>query len=311
MQLCEGLTCSVNSLDRYSFQFLQFRHPRSRLGFWLVSISFHFLSNTSSFSWSINNFQISVISLRARILSLNISFDKFFSGHNGPWLPGKFIIIHPCSLRRSPFVYCTLPCSALEVCTYSSDLISGSMIAFLSQYSNFSTPLIAGLRAIAVIIGIGATFLSPPLIRYIGPIRSGIWFLSWQTILLIPVVIATFLPLSHTLQGALLVTFVSISRLGLWGFDLSEQYLVQQEIDATSRGEFSTTEAALQNTFDLLQFISTIIFARPEIFKWPVLMSCVSVGVALGVYALFVRKRRGHLVHIYEKILDREGCMRQ
>ena len=185
------------------------------------------------------------------------------------------------------------------------------MIAFLSQYSNFSTPLIAGLRAIAVIIGIAATFLSPPLIRYIGPIRSGIWFLSWQTILLIPVVIATFLPLSRTLQGALLVTFVSISRLGLWGFDLSEQFLVQQEIDATIRGEFSTTEAALQNTFDLGQFMSTIIFARPEMFKWPVLMSCVSVGVALGVYALFVRKRRGHLVHIYEKILDREGCMRQ
>ena len=86
---------------------------------------------------------------------------------------------------------------------------------------------------------------------------------------------------------------------------------MQQEIEATMRGEFSTTEAALQNMFDLLQFMSTIIFARPEMFKWPVLMSCISVGVALGVYSLFVRKRRGHLVHIYEKILDRDGCMRQ
>jgi iron-regulated transporter 1 len=190
-------------------------------------------------------------------------------------------------------------------------LTSGSMIAFLSQYSNFSTPLIAGLRAIAVIIGILATFLSPPLIRYIGPIRSGIWFLSWQTILLIPVIIGMFLPLSRTLQGGLLVGFVSLSRLGLWGFDLSEQYLVQEEIDSSMRGEFSTTEAALQNMFDLLQFMSTIIFSRPEMFKWPVLMSCISVGIGLCVYALFVRKRRGHLIHIYEKILDREGCLRQ
>ena len=102
------------------------------------------------------------------------------------------------------------------------------MIAFLSQYSDFSTPLIAGLRAIAVIIGIVATFLSPPVIRWIGSVRSGIWFLSWQTIFLSPVLVTIFLPLSKKLQGGLLVGFVSISRLGLWGFDLSEQFLVQQ-----------------------------------------------------------------------------------
>jgi hypothetical protein len=104
----------------------------------------------------------------------------------------------------------------------------GSMIAFLSQYAGFSTPLIAGLRVVAVIVGVTATFLSSPLIRRIGAVRSGIWFLSWQTIFLLPIPITMFLPLSRTLQGGLLVGFVSISRLGLWGFDLSEQYLVQQ-----------------------------------------------------------------------------------
>jgi len=104
----------------------------------------------------------------------------------------------------------------------------GSMIAFLSQYSDFSTPLIAGLRAIAVVVGIAATFLSPPVIRCIGPVRSGIWFLSWQTIFLSAVPIILFLSLSKRLQGGFLVGFVSISRFGLWGFDLSEQYLVQQ-----------------------------------------------------------------------------------
>ena len=102
------------------------------------------------------------------------------------------------------------------------------MITFLSQYTEFSTPLIAGLRATAVIIGIIATFLSPPLVRKIGPVRAGIWFLSWQTIFLSPVPIVMFLSLNKSLQGGVLVAFVSISRLGLWGFDLSEQYLVQQ-----------------------------------------------------------------------------------
>lgn len=109
-------------------------------------------------------------------------------------------------------------------------LTLGAMIAYLSQYSGFSTPLIAGLRAIAVVVGITATFLSPPLINRIGSIRSGIWFLSWQTIFLFPVSVILFLPLNTRLQGALLVGLVSLSRLGLWGFDLSEQYLVQQVV---------------------------------------------------------------------------------
>ena len=122
----------------------------------------------------------------------------------------------------------TLLFSISEVLSFPISANQGSMIAFLSQYSGFSTPLIAGLRAIAVIVGIAATFLSPPLIRRIGSERAGIWFLSWQTIFLVPVVVAMFLPLSPRLQGAVLVGFVSISRLGLWGFDLSEQFLVQQ-----------------------------------------------------------------------------------
>ena len=62
--------------------------------------------------------------------------------------------------------------------------------------------------------------------------------------------------------------------------------------------------------FDVLQYMSTIIFSKPQMFKFPVLMSCVSVAVALCVYASFVRKRRGHLVHIYEKLIDREGNSR-
>jgi len=72
------------------------------------------------------------------------------------------------------------------------------------------------------------------------------------------------------------------------------------------RAEFSTTETALQSLFDVLQYMSTIVFSKPQMFKVPVLMSCVAVGVGLCVYASFVRKRRGHLVHIYEKLVDRQ-----
>ena len=80
-----------------------------------------------------------------------------------------------------------------------------------------------------------------------------------------------------------------------------------QEIEASIRGEFSTTEVALQSLFDVLQYTSTIIFSEPYMFKYPVLISCVAVAAALVVYASFVRKRRGHLIHLYEKIWDREN----
>lgn len=171
------------------------------------------------------------------------------------------------------------------------------MIAFLSQYSGFSTPLIAGLRAIAVIVGLAATFAAPRLIHVVGPVRAGLWSLSWQTVILAPAVVALFIPVSPAIQGSLLVGFVFISRLGLRGFDLCEQLLVQQvqppltffyvkEIQASIREEFSTTELALQSVFDLCQYLSTIIFSTLDMFRIPVTMSFVSVASAGGLYHL-------------------------
>jgi solute carrier family 40 (iron-regulated transporter), member 1 len=40
-----------------------------------------------------------------------------------------------------------------------------------------------------------------------------------------------------------------------------------------------------------------MIFARPEQFHYPVLVSSVAVLTAGGLYALFARRRRGHLLH--------------
>jgi solute carrier family 40 (iron-regulated transporter), member 1 len=129
-------------------------------------------------------------------------------------------IYYQSPLFLASFALCTLYFTVLS--------FGGSMIAFLSQYSGFSTPLIAGLRAIAVIVGLVATFAAPRLIRVIGPVRAGLWSLSWQTVILAPAVVALFIPVSPAMQGGLLVGFVSVSRLGLWGFDLCEQLLVQQ-----------------------------------------------------------------------------------
>lgn len=47
----------------------------------------------------------------------------------------------------------------------------------------------------------------------------------------------------------------------------------------------------------MLSFASTIVFAKPEQFKYPATISSGAVLLAGLLYAVFVRSRRGHLLH--------------
>lgn len=48
----------------------------------------------------------------------------------------------------------------------------------------------------------------------------------------------------------------------------------------------------------MLSYASTIVFFRPEQFKWPSLISVGAVALASAAYALYVHQRRGHLLHL-------------
>ena len=56
-------------------------------------------------------------------------------------------------------------------------------------------------------------------------------------------------------------------------------------------------EASIQNTFELGSYAMTVMFAKPAEFKYPVVVSAVAVSLAAGLFAGFVRRRRGHIVH--------------
>jgi iron-regulated transporter 1 len=55
---------------------------------------------------------------------------------------------------------------------------------------------------------------------------------------------------------------------------------------------------AWQNAFELVSYASTVIFFHPEQFKWPALISVIAVTTASSAYTLYVRLRRGHLIHL-------------
>lgn len=177
---------------------------------------------------------------------------------------------------------------------------SGQMVTYLLAVG-FTSTQVAIARTISVGVEITATWLAPWTMNRIGAVRSGIWFLSSQMLCLAAGATSFSILPSATWAAVGLVCGTILSRVGLWGFDLSAQVIVQEEVEADNRGSFAAIEASLQNVFELCSFAATIIFSRPEQFRWPVYVSCGAVYVAGVLYAWFVRHRRGHLIHFCER----------
>ncbi|BCS19326.1 putative iron-regulated transporter [Aspergillus puulaauensis] len=172
-----------------------------------------------------------------------------------------------------------------------------TMVTFL-LHSGFSSLQVSGMRIGAVLAEISGTWVAPFLMDRIGPIRSGLWFLNWQFCTLAAAVAAfAFASDSPQLVAVSLIVGVALSRLGLWGFDLSVQFLVQENIDSGKRARFSATEMALQSMFEMISFATTIVFEDPDQFKYPVYISYGAIGVAAVCFAAYVRRERGHLIH--------------
>lgn len=176
----------------------------------------------------------------------------------------------------------------------------GQMVTYLLS-AGYSSLQIGIARTFGVIFEVLATWVAPWLIRRIGAIRAGLWMSSWQVAML-AVGVSVFwmfdMKSDSLIAASGLVGGTVLSRLGLRGFDLCVQLIVQEEVEAENRGVFSSVEAAWQSAFELLAYTSTIVFSRPEQFKWPSLISSIAVASASGAYAVFVYLRRGHLLHL-------------
>jgi len=176
------------------------------------------------------------------------------------------------------------------------------MITFLLGvgYSSF---YVGVARTVSTIFELSATWIAPKVQGRIGAVRGGIWFLTWQMLWLAGGLSWFFasgasLPGHRIFAASGLVGSVIRCRVGLWGFDLCAQSIVQEEVNEQSRGAFSAVEASFQNLFELLSYLTTIVFSRTNQFQWPTVISVTAVYVAGGTYAVYVRRRRGHLVHL-------------
>jgi len=146
----------------------------------------------------------------------------------------------------------------------------------------------------------------------VGLFRLGLWGLSWQVINLVPVILSLWSMASGNtsiITSITLFFFLSSSRLGLWIYDLTTQQLTQTMTNPSQRSSFAGAENSFVSMFELLQNIAIIIFSRPEQFKWIAAMSFMAVTTSTVMYAAWVWKMRGHLVH-WDTIIKSCECIK-
>lgn len=197
--------------------------------------------------------------------------------------------------------------------SFSLSILYLTVLSFASQMTTFLLNIgytsvhVSIMRLVSVFLELSATCAAPWLMSKIGAIRAGLWFINEQ-LLAIAVAIGLFFNFSSQpkLAGGALVLGVCLSRLGLWGFDLSVQFLVQEDAPEATRGSFSAIEMSLQNLFEVVSFAMTMVFNQPEQFKVPICLSGCAVAISAACFAGFVRQKRGHLLHT-DKCLRRMG----
>lgn len=235
--------------------------------------------------------------------------------------PFSFYFSHPMALASF-----SLSLLYLTVLSFGAQLVS-----FLLFCGSTSVE-VGLLRTFSVLCELSATFIAPFAMRKVGPKVSGSLFVSWQALCLLtglliawpilnwnpengPLVylykfldLQGYIPSSSVASSTspkfdfgsfapktLLFVFVfsiAFSRIGLWGFDLSVQVLIQEGVSPTHQARFSSTEAACQSFFELLSFVQTLIWNTPQQFRWPALLSVVLTITAALVFYLFLGKSK-------------------
>jgi len=94
-----------------------------------------------------------------------------------------------------------------------------------------------------------------------------------------------------------LFSFLSLSRLGLWAFDLCVQELDQILVPAGQQAAFAGTESAFASLFELGQWVLVALLSSPDDFVWVAALSLAAVALSAVMYAGWHLRLRGHLVH--------------
>jgi solute carrier family 40 (iron-regulated transporter), member 1 len=105
---------------------------------------------------------------------------------------------------------------------------AGQMVTYLLS-AGYNATQVGLARTMSVFFEILATWLAPWLIGKLGPIRAGLWLASWQIVSLVAGIAVFWAFLNRPIISASgLVCGTILSRVGLRGFDLCTQIIIQE-----------------------------------------------------------------------------------
>ena len=125
-----------------------------------------------------------------------------------------------------------IPSFALSLLYMTVLAFSGQMLTYL-LVSGINLWQVGLIRAVSTVFELSATWVAPRLMKRIGVIRTGLWSISWQMTWLaggtswLLYFYGSAYPSTDLRVAAGLAAAVAFSRVGLWGFDLSAQNIVQ------------------------------------------------------------------------------------
>ena len=105
---------------------------------------------------------------------------------------------------------------------------AGQMVTYL-LLAGYSAIHVGIARTLSVAFEVLATWVAPWLMSKIGPVRAGLWLSSWQVIMLIAGIAVFWVFFNKPIISASgIVGGTILSRVGLRGFDLCTQIIVQE-----------------------------------------------------------------------------------
>lgn len=120
-----------------------------------------------------------------------------------------------------------LPSMALCLLYFTVLSFSGQMVTYLLSVG-LSSAQVGVLRTLSTAVEISATWLAPIAMNRVGPLRGGLWFINWQIICLMAAFGFFSIVRTPSVAAFGLVVGVIASRVGLWGFDLCVQIIIQE-----------------------------------------------------------------------------------
>lgn len=146
----------------------------------------------------------------------------------------KRTLIHILPIESLPFYFkhpAFLASFALSLLYFTVLSFAGQMITYLISVG-YTSYQVGVARVGSTIFEISATWAAPYLMKKIGVVRAGIWSLSWQMACLAGALGWYFSNFERMGTNSIfaatgLAVGVALSRIGLWGYDLSAQNIIQ------------------------------------------------------------------------------------